>query len=369
MKYFFIAGERSGDLHGGNLIKAIKEENPDIEITGYGGDYMSEAGMSLISHYREISFMGFLEVVSNLRTIKRKIDQCKKDLLDQNPEVLILIDFPGFNLRMAEFAHKNGIKVAYYISPKIWAWKKSRIKKIRKYVDKMFVIFPFEVQFFRDLDYPVEFVGNPLVEFIKEYVPDKVDIPRDEFQHIISFLPGSRLQEVSASIKTITNLAQRNPEWLILVAGVDNIPIDIYHPLKDQKNVRVFIGKTYEILNFADASVTTSGTATLETALWNVPQLVCYKTSTISYHIAKAVVKIKYISLVNLIADDQVVQELIQNDYTTEKVESELKRLLENKEYRKQMLKNYQKIRKLLTDESSSKKVALSLQGWLSYKA
>lgn len=365
MKYFLIAGERSGDLHGGNLVGALKEKDPQAEVLGYGGNDMKKNGMRLLSHYSEMSFMGFIEVIANLRTIRGKIKQCKKDIKQVRPDVLILIDFPGFNLRLAKYARGLGIRTAYYISPKIWAWKKGRIRQIRKYVERMYVIFPFEKEFYRKLDYPVEYVGNPLVEHIDRFTPEEFIIKKG-FTQKVAFLPGSRAQEVTASVQTIIALAKQKPAYLFLVAGVDNLPREIYEPLICFENIEVHTGKTYEILSKADASITTSGTATLETALFNVPQMVCYRTSTISYFIAKSVVTIDYISLVNLVADAPVVKELIQNEYTVRNVENELEKLLNNSEYRGQMLENYKKIRELLTRESASENTAVSIINWLS---
>jgi lipid-A-disaccharide synthase len=365
MKYFLIAGERSGDLHGGNLVKAIKNDDPDARLMGYGGDYMEKSGMLLLKHYRDISFMGFLEVVQNIGVIRKAIKECKKQIEFESPDVLILIDYPGFNLRMARYAKSIGIRPAYCISPKIWAWKKGRIKKIRAFVDKMFVIFPFEVPFYLGLDYPVTYVGNPLVEYIENYPFDKLDIDTVQYENIIAFLPGSRNQEVKNSIDQIVQLASKRKKDLFLVGAVDNVEESLYEPLQSIPNVRVRYNQTYEILKLADASITTSGTATLETALIGTPQMVCYKTSQISYYIAKAVVTIKFISLVNLIADKEVVKEFIQSDYSIDNINQELDRILEDTLYRSKILKDYQEIRDLLTSESASQNTSRNLQEWL----
>lgn len=365
MKYFLIAGERSGDLHGGNLIKALYKTDSEAEVVCYGGDYMQSAGAHLIKHYRDTSFMGFLEVIQNLGKIKKVMNDCKKDISEQQPDVLILIDFPGFNLRMAKFAKEIGIRTAYYISPKIWAWKKGRIKQIKKFVDRMFVIFPFEVPFYRELEYDVTFVGNPLVEYISNYSFSPIDFPDNVYQNKIAFLPGSRIQEIKTSIPFIIELAQKRPNDLLMVAAVNNVDQNLYEGLKSLKNIVVLEGKTYEILKAADVSITTSGTATLETALMGTPQMVCYRTSEISYRIAKTVVNISYISLVNLIADQPVVKEYIQHEYSIENIQSELQRILSDGNYRKQMLDNYSEIRKLLTEESASENTAQELIHWL----
>jgi lipid-A-disaccharide synthase len=364
MKYFFIAGERSGDLHGGNLIRELKRQDQQAEVVAYGGNYMREAGADLLVHYSEISFMGFLEVVKHLKSIKRALSKCKQDILLHQPDVLVLVDFPGFNLRMAAFAKQHGIKTAYYISPKIWAWKESRIKKIKAFVDKMYVIFPFEVSFYQRHQYAVEFVGNPLVAHI---AGDDFEVFQlDNQKKVIAFLPGSRLQEVNASINTIQRLSELREDLFFLVAGVDNLPIEVYQPLKNLENVRVEIGKTYQVLKSAQAAIVTSGTATLETALLGVPQVVCYRTSWLSYQIGKRLVKIPFISLVNLIANKPVVKELIQEAYNESNVLNELDLLLEDQHYRKSMLTDYEKIRELLTSQNASEMTANRLIEWLS---
>jgi lipid-A-disaccharide synthase len=358
MKYFLIAGERSGDIYGGNLIKALLRLDDENEISCYGGNSMQEAGGILLDHYKDSAFMGFYEVLANIRTINRRLKKCKRDISEFRPDVLILIDYPGFNLRMAKFAHQIGIKTAYYISPKIWAWKKGRIKQIKTYIDEMYVIFPFEVAFYQSLDYPVTFVGNPLVEHINNYKIKQSKEQKGKYSNRIAFLPGSRKQEVLASIEMIKLLAAARPDELIWVAGVDNLPIDLYSSLDVYRNVKVEIGRTYEILNASDAAIVTSGTATLEAALWKVPQVVCYRTNPISYAIAKAVVKIRYISLVNLIADREVVKELIQNNYNLRNVTTELDKLLNQDGYRNKILLEYDHIRKELGNKSTSELTA-----------
>jgi len=353
MKLFFIAGERSGDLHASNLIKEIKKLIPDTEVVGYGGDLMENAGMRLLSHYREISFMGFYEVVKNLFTIRKKIKECKNHIQLEKPDIIVLVDFPGFNLRMAKFAKDLGIKTAYYISPKIWAWKKGRINTIRTVIDNMYVIFPFEVDFYKSLNYKVEYVGNPLVEHIKNFDFEDFRLPASD-QKYIAFLPGSRPQEIQKSIPIIKCLSNRNPDLVFMVGGVDNVDNEEYSALQKISNVNVLFDRTYDILKFCDVSITTSGTATLETALIGTPQVVCYKTSNISYQIAKRVVKLKYISLVNLIIDQPVVKELIQEDFTVEKLEDELELLLYDKGYISEMKSGYAKVNEELTSKNAS---------------
>ena len=358
MKYFLIAGERSGDLYGGNLIRSLKLKDPLAQIACYGGDEMQLAGAELLSHYKESAFMGFFEVLMNLRMIGLRLKQCKSDILAFDPDVLIFIDYPGFNLRMAAFAKSRGYQTAYYISQKLWAWKKNRIHKIRKYVDLLMVIFPFEVPFFKSMNHHVVYVGNPLVEHIASYQLDPSFIRNQNYQWNISFLPGSRKQEVLASVGMISKLSRLRDDVFIWVAGVDNLSIELYAELGDLKNVKVVIGKTYELLNLCDAAVVTSGTATLETALWGVPQLVCYKTHPISYSIAKRVVNVKFISLVNLIAEKEVVKELLQGQYTLLNVAQELQKLLENQAYRNTQIDEYQALRGLLGPSNTSELVA-----------
>jgi lipid-A-disaccharide synthase len=358
MRYFLIAGERSGDLHGSYLINAIKEKDGNAFIIGYGGDQMESAGMKLLSHYNEGAFMGFIEVLINLRSIFSRIEKCKYEIQEVNPDVVILIDYPGFNLRIAKYAHRLGIKTSYYISPKIWAWKKSRIKVIRKYVDQMLVIFPFEVSFYKSLSYDVCYVGNPLVEQISNHKASSFKKINHHFEKRIAFLPGSREQEVRVSIPMILRLAKEHPDWMILVAAVDNLDAQLYRPVSTSENVKLVYNQTYDVLSESDAAVVTSGTATLESALIGTPQVICYRANPISYAIGKRVVKIKYISLVNLIADQPIVKELIQDEYNIENLLKELERLLSNKAYLKKMIQGYGLVSNILGDQNASKNAA-----------
>ena len=354
MKYFLIAGERSGDVYGANLIVALLKKDPAAQIVCYGGDEMKAAGGELLSHYKESAFMGFYEVFTNLRVIKKKLNTCKKELLAFHPDAVIFIDYPGFNLRMAAFAKRQGLRTIYYISPKIWAWNKGRIKEIRSFVDKLLVIFPFEVPFYKSLNYPVEYVGNPLIEHIDSYELDTSFKRSENHRWNIAFLPGSRKQEVEHSIEMISKLAHQRKDLFLWIAGVDNLPIDLYDSIIGLSNVRLVVGKTYEILNLCDAAIVTSGTATLETALWNVPQVVCYKAHPISYLIAKYLVQIKFISLVNLIVDKEIVKELIQKDYTSENVLREVDLLLTDEKTRRKQLTDYQELNILLGQKNAS---------------
>ena len=354
MKYFLIAGERSGDVYGANLIVALLKKDPAAQIVCYGGDEMRAAGGELLSHYKESAFMGFYEVFTNLRVIKKKLNTCKKELLAFHPDAVIFIDYPGFNLRMAAFAKRQGLRTIYYISPKIWAWNKGRIKEIRSFVDKLLVIFPFEVPFYKSLNYPVEYVGNPLIEHIDSYELDTSFKRSENHRWNIAFLPGSRKQEVEHSIEMISKLAYQRKDLFLWIAGVDNLPIDLYDSIIGLSNVRLVVGKTYEILNLCDAAIVTSGTATLETALWNIPQVVCYKAHPISYLIAKYLVQIKFISLVNLIVDKEIVKELIQKDYTSENVLREVDLLLTDEKTRRKQLTDYQELNILLGQKKAS---------------
>ncbi len=358
MKYFLIAGERSGDVYGANLIAALLKKDPKAQIVCYGGDEMKAAGGELLSHYKESTFMGFYEVFTNLRVIKKKLNTCKKELLAFHPDAVIFIDYPGFNLRMAAFAKRQGLRTIYYISPKIWAWNKGRIKEIRSFVDKLLVIFPFEVPFYKSLNYPVEYVGNPLIEHIDSYELDASFKRSENHRWNIAFLPGSRKQEVEHSIEMISKLAHQRKDLFLWIAGVDNLPIDLYDGIRGLSNVRLVLGKTYEILNLCDAAIVTSGTATLETALWNVPQVVCYKAHPISYLIAKYLVQIKFISLVNLIVDKAIVKELIQKDYTSQNVLREVDLLLVDEKTRRKQLSDYQELYILLGQKKASERVA-----------
>lgn len=361
MKYYIIAGEASGDLHGANLMKALKEEDAKADFRFWGGDLMSEHGGELVKHYRDLAFMGFAEVIINLRTILGNISFCKNDILDHKPDVLILIDYPGFNLRIAEFAKQNNIKVFYYISPQIWAWKENRIKGIKKNVDKMFVILPFEKDFYKKHNYEVDFVGHPLIDAIA--TRNKVDEKsfRDEFnldnRPIISVLPGSRKQEIKKSLPIMLGVKENFKDYQFIIAGAPSQDLEYYSQFIKDEQVKLISNRTYDLLQHSDAALVTSGTATLETALFRVPEIVCYKANLISYHIGKLLIKIDYISLVNLIMDSEVVTELIQDDFNTNKLTSELKNILKG-EGRKKMLDDFDKLISILGGAGASKKTA-----------
>ncbi|KQR93805.1 lipid-A-disaccharide synthase [Chryseobacterium sp. Leaf180] len=361
MKYYLIAGEASGDLHGSNLMKSILAKDPDAEFRFWGGDLMEKVGGKPVKHYRDLAFMGFLEVALNLKTILRNIKFCKEDITKNRPDVLILIDYPGFNLRIAKFARELGIKVVYYISPQLWAWKEGRVETIRKYVDEMLVILPFEQDFYKKHRVDAHFVGHPLLDAIsglKDISPENF---KKEHQlsdkEIIALLPGSRKQEVEKMLEIMLSVRSHFPEYQFVIAGAPSLEKEFYQKFTD-KNVHFVSNKTYDLLRCSKAALVTSGTATLETALLKIPEVVCYRGSKISYAIAKRLVKhIKYISLVNLIMDREVVKELIQEELTTENLVSELQKIISG-EKREVMLDDFAALREKLGGSGASEKAA-----------
>ena len=364
MKYYIIAGEASGDLHGSNLIKELKLLDTTATFRCWGGDKMQAAGASVVKHYSELAFMGFIEVVMNLRTIFKNLSFCKADILRYRPDALILIDYPGFNLRIAAWAKKQGFKVIYYISPQVWAWKKNRVTGIKKNVDKMLVILPFEKDFYANWQYEVEYVGHPLVQVINSF---KEQNPFAAKQNIIAILPGSRKQEITTKLPVMLAVANKFPGYSFVVAKAPGIEVAFYDDfLKDYANVQAVSDSTYSLLSKASAALVTSGTATLETALFAVPQVVCYKGSPVSYAIAKRLVTIKYICLVNLIMDKAVVKELIQDELTPENIEKELHELLTNKNRQLQLQDDYTALKHLLSaGGNASANAALSISKFL----
>ncbi len=358
MKYYIIAGERSGDLHGGNLIKALIQHDPEAKIRAWGGDAMEDAGAELVVHYKEIAFMGFWEVFTNLTTIQKRIKQCKADILAFQPDALILIDYAGFNMRIAKFAKKSSISTHYYISPKIWAWNQKRAYKIKKSVDYMYVILPFEQEFYQKFNYEVDYVGNPLLDAIKAFQPAPEFKAQLGSKPIIAILPGSRKQEVLHMLGNLKAIIPYFKDYHFVVAGVSNLDLNLYESVSTLNNVSLVIDKSYDLLNVASAALVTSGTATLETALFEVPQVVCYKTSTISYTIAKRLIKVDHISLVNLILDKAAVSELIQNDFTLENLKEELSYLLPGGQNRQQVLTDYTHLREIMGNWDTSHKTA-----------
>ena len=358
MKYYLIAGEASGDLHGSNLIKAILQKDTDAHIRCWGGDLMQEAGGTVVKHYKDLAFMGFAEVLKNLGTILSNLKFCKQDITAFKPDVLVLIDYPGFNLRIAQWAKEAGYKVVYYISPQVWAWKENRVKLIKKVVDKMLVILPFEAPFFDKWNYKVEYVGHPLVQVVNDFLAHYH--PAHAYSKpVIALLPGSRKQEVSKKLPIMLQAATAFPQYQFVVAKASALDDAFYEPfLKAYPQVASVKNETYHLLAQATAALVTSGTATLETALFGVPQVVCYKGSAVSYHIAKRLIKIKYISLVNLIMDKPVVKELIQDELTPENVIQELNLILHHPQKQQQLKEDYAALKNLLQQEGNASEKA-----------
>ena len=363
MKYYIIAGEASGDLHGANLIASLKKKDPRAKIRAWGGNLMKKQGATLVKHYRDLAFMGFVEILLHLRTILRNLRFCKRDIMRFKPDAIILIDYPGFNMKIAKFAHKHGIKVYYYISPQVWAWKKRRVHTIKEVVDKMLVILPFEKDFYDEYRVDAHFVGHPLLDELSKvrYINKNNFIRQNKLnskKEIIALLPGSRKQEVGRMLEVMLEVVDKFPEYQFVIGCAPSLPEEYYKSLIGNENVQLVFNKTYQLLQVASAALVTSGTATLETALFYVPEVVCYKGNKISYLIAKNLVKVKYISLVNLIMDKPVVKELIQNDLTPENVETELKLLLTNHKVQRQLLDDYEDLRYKLGNAGASNNAA-----------
>jgi lipid-A-disaccharide synthase len=363
MKYYIIAGEASGDLHGANLMKALEHQDVNAEFRFWGGDLMQNVGGTLIKHYKELAFMGFIEVIMNLRTITKNLRFCKQDIESYNPDVIIFIDYPGFNLRIAKWSKAKGFKTHYYISPQIWAWKENRINAIKRDIDKMYVILPFEKSFYEDKhNFPVEFVGHPLFDAISDRA--QVDLYEFRAEHelsnkpIIALLPGSRKQEITKMLSIMLSVVENFKDYQFVIAGAPSQNYSFYQQFIKKANVHFISNKTYDLLSVSKAALVTSGTATLETALFKVPQVVCYKGSWLSYQIGKRLVKhIKYISLVNLIMDKEVVTELIQNECNTNRLNKELQKILDDYE-RSKFFISYYELEKKLGGKGASEKVA-----------
>jgi lipid-A-disaccharide synthase len=362
MRYYIIAGEASGDLHGSNLMRALYQEDTNAEIRFWGGDLMQEVGGTLVKHYRDLAFMGFAEVLMNLKTILNNIKFCKKDIEKFNPDVIIFIDYPGFNMRIAKWAKQKGYKTHYYIAPQIWAWKENRIKAIKKDFDKLFVILPFEKDFFEvKHKFPVDFVGHPLIDAIhNRKKTDETQFRQEnnlDEKPVIAILPGSRKQEISKMLSVMLSVANDFEDYQFVIAGAPSQEFEFYKQFLTDKNVKFVSNKTYDLLSVATAALVTSGTATLETALFKVPEVVCYKGNWISYQIAKRIITLKYISLVNLIMDKQVVTELIQDDCNQKRIKEELSKLLET-DYRNELLAEYDVLETKLGGIGASQKTA-----------
>ncbi len=360
MKYYLIAGEASGDLHGSNLIKQLLLIDADAEIRCWGGDQMEAAGGTLVKHYRYLAFMGFAEVVVNLKTIFRNISFCKKDIEEFEPDALIFIDYPGFNMRIAKWARTRGIRTLYYISPQIWAWKQSRVHTLKRDIDRMLCILPFEEEFYARFKVPVDFVGHPLIDAIEgreDFIANKRknELGLDPEKPVIALLPGSRKQEISTMLPVMLKAARKFKTHQIALAVAPSQDESFYHEVASLQNVVLVNGRTYDLLEVTDAALVTSGTATLETALFGVPQVVCYKGNWLSYSIARQLVKVDYISLVNLIAGKEVVKELIQSEMNVNRLQQELQKCIDNPEY---FTEEYKNLRKLLGGKGASVKAA-----------
>jgi lipid-A-disaccharide synthase len=363
MKYYLIAGEASGDLHASKLMHELKIQDPEAVFRFWGGNLMQKQGGELVKHYKELSFMGFLEVILHLRTILRNLSFCKRDILLFHPDVLILIDYPGFNLRIAKYAHSKGIRVFYYISPQLWAWRASRVKLIKQSVERMFVILPFEKEFYLHHNYSADFSGHPLLDEINT---DRKFRDKDSFLNenglsrtpIIALLPGSRPQEISKILRIMLQVIPDFKEHQFIIAAAPSVPAEFYKHLIGDLPVKVISGKTYELVHHSEAALVTSGTATLEVALLGIPQVVCYKGSLFSYIVASWMVHVKFISLVNLVMDKEIVKELIQSDLTRENLSSQLNDILLGSETREKIKSAYRSLNEKLGGKGASGKVA-----------
>lgn len=370
MRYYIIAGEASGDLHGSNLIKGIREIDSSAQIRCWGGDLMKEAGAELVKHYKEGAIMGFVEVVANLGKLAKNLNDCKNDIINYNPDVVVLIDYPGFNFRIAQFAKERGMRVFYYIAPKVWAWKEKRVHKLKKYVDRLFIIFPFEIEYFKKWGIDAIYRGNPLLDSVDNH--SSADETKEDFQKrtgigtaetTVALLAGSRRGEIKYLLPRMMQVAEKYPNYRFLLACAPSMEREFYEGIVGKKcsNIKLLFGETYSILRHSDAAIINSGTASLEAALIGVPQVVCYGGNEISYQIAKRVVKLKYISLANLIMDKGLFKELIQHDCTPQKISQELDNLLNNSEYRAKMISDYRNVRDVLGGKGASAKVARAM--------
>ena len=366
MKYYIIAGEASGDLHGSNLIRHLKLNDSEADVRCWGGELMQHQGAKLVKHYRDTAFMGFVEVIKNLGIIRKLFKFCHQDILDFQPDIIILIDYPGFNLRIAKWAFEHDIKVFYYISPQLWAWHSSRVKQVKKYVSKMFVILPFEKDFYQKYQYEVDYVGHPLLDITTNYETNTNFLSQNGLNEkpIIALLPGSRKQEIYSMLPIMLEMIDQFKDYQFVVAGAPSQSAEFYQEIIKDKPVKIVFGKTYDLLDKSYAALVTSGTATLESALFKVPQVVCYKANALSYQIAKRLVSIKYISLVNLIADKLIVKELIQNELNTQNLTYELTKILD-KTKRVNILSNYDQLIALLGNRGASEKTARLMINYL----
>ena len=367
MKYYLIAGERSGDFHAAKLMRELRQQDAAAEFRFWGGDLMQAAGGTMVHHYQEMAIMGFWEAATSLLKFRGYLKECQRDLLAWQPDVVILIDYAGFNLRVARFAKQHGLRVFYYISPKIWAWNQSRVHKIKELVDRMFVILPFEEAFYGRFDYPVDYIGNPTADAVAEHPRDPDFYKRNQLDParlIIAVLPGSRKQEIEEMLYEMVAILPPFMDYQFVVAGVDNLDPNYYAHF-ERNNVRILFDQTYDLLQYATAALVTSGTATLETALFDVPQVVCYRTSAVSYVIVKAVIKVPYISLVNLIVGREVVKELIQSEFNSRNLVMELKKITADEEFIARQKAGYAELRAKLGQQNAAEKAAKLMVGYL----
>lgn len=370
MNYYIIAGETSGDLHGANLINALKQEDAEASFRIVGGDAMQKAAsQKAVLHSSEMAFMGFIEVLANIFTVLKNLKKVKQDLVQNRPDALILIDFPGFNMKVAQFAKKNKIKVFYYISPKVWAWNQKRVLKIRATVDHLFCILPFEVDFYKKWGMEVDYVGNPLLDALasKELNPDFKNRIGFNDKPFVALLPGSRAMEISKLLPLMVDVSKRFPDYQFVVAGAPNFSLDYYQQFFNDHRLPVVFDSTYELLSNAKAAIVASGTATLETALLKVPQVVVYKANALSIWLARKLVKINYISLVNLIMDELVIREFIQEDCNEEMLTKELNKLLADGDYREQMLRKYERLKEVMGEIGASQRTAKLILKYLNF--
>lgn len=371
MKYFIVAGEASGDLHGSNLVKELFQQDHDADIVCWGGDLMESAGARLLMHYRNTAFMGFMVILKNLRTVLNNISLCKKHIIVNNPDVVILIDYPGFNLRIAKFAKQKGIKVFYYISPKFWAWRENRVVKVRKWVDRMFIIFPFETEFYARHGIPVKYRGNPLVDETERRISSMpirseiMGILQLQDKPVIGILPGSRSQEIKSILPQVVKIIKEFPQYQFVIAGVNNIPDELYKRITDSVPVKIIRDRTYEILMVSEAAIVKSGTSTLESALMNVPQVVCYKGDFFSMLIALILIRVKFVSLVNLIAGSEVVKELLGYSLNRKNLVKELSAIVEGGRKREKILSDYKMLKEKLGPAGASGRIAKAMVGEL----
>ena len=376
MRYYLIAGEASGDLHGSNLVRELKLQDSDAHFRFFGGDLMgAQAGVPPVKHYREMAFMGFIRVLMNLRKISRNMDQCKADIVDFKPDVIILIDFAGFNLRIAEFAKSIGLKTVFYISPKIWAWKQNRIKKIKKYIDKMLTILPFETEFYAGFDYPVEYVGNPILDAIEEFKTNDHQTEADfrksnnlTDKPIICLLAGSRKQELDLMLPVMIEVSRQFPEYQFVISGAPGLDRSYYTKVAGADcNLPIIFGQTYNLLKFSRAALVTSGTATLETALFGVPEAVLYKITAPNflYRIGRKILKAKWISLANLIMRREIIRELVQMDCNPKTVAAELRKILDDERYGAEFQRNYAELMQRMGSAGASQRAAKAVIDFL----